>query len=294
MSKIIDALEKAKQDGHLEQTAGALAERDTLAPVAAPTRKRKAVRKKRRDGPQLLTTRTLAPEVLAGVDPHLETLHKPMSVVSEQYRALRNRIERMNFEGRLHTMAVTSAIKGEGKSVTAANLAVVLAQDVTKDVLLVDADLRRPKIHKLLHLDLSPGLGECLRDENRLREPGWIRETPYFGLDVVTAGEVHGHPAELLASPQLSEMLDQWRSRYDYVVFDTPPLHPISDVNFLTDMVDGVLLVVRANKTSKSLLKQAVTSVPSQKLIGTVLNRSETLSRGYGYKGGYGYYYKYY
>ncbi len=287
MSKILKALEKAKRD-----VAPAAGPDDAGARSAAVPERRPASktvrRRKKASGPVAVTT--LDREVLKGVDPYVETLHKPMSVVSEQFRALRSRLERLNFQGRIHTLVVTSALKGEGKSVTASNLAVVLSQDPNHDVLLVDADLRRPRIHKLLNLEASPGLAEFLQGGAPLEAV--IHPTPYYGLSVVPAGSPAGHPAELLASPELDDFLHRMSGRYDYIVLDSPPLHPISDVSFLVDAVDGILIVVRAHRTNRGLLKQVVESLPAEKIVGTILNRAESLRSGYGYGYG-GYYYGY-
>ncbi len=289
MSKILKALEKAKRD-----VAPSVETRETDAPSAAVLDRRTSPgpvrRRKRSSGPVAVTR--LDPEVLRGVDPHVETLHKPMSVVSEQFRTLRSRLDRLNFEGRIQTLVITSALKGEGKSVTASNLAVVLSQDPTKDVLLVDADLRRPRIHKLLNLEPSPGLAEFLQGDAPLEAV--LRHTPYYGLSVVPAGAPVGHPAELLASPEFNDFLHRMSAQYDYILLDSPPLHPISDVSFLVDAVDGILIVVRAHRTNRGLLKQVVESLPSEKIVGTVLNRAESLRSGYGYGYGGGYYYGYY
>jgi capsular exopolysaccharide synthesis family protein len=270
---------------------GAVTVSESLPPAAADSSSWKTALKTRESGSQLLSTRKLDPELISGVDGHIQTLHRPMSVISEQYRALRSHIEKLSPDRRMQTIAVTSALKGEGKSVSATNLAVVLAQDAAKEILLIDADLRRPNLHRLLGIDQAPGLAECLQGEVGL--DAIIRHTPYFGLSVVTAGDAQGHPAELLASPKFHQLVSGLAPTFDYVIVDTPPIHLLSDVKFLTDSVDGVLLVVQANKTSKTILKEAVESLPTGKIIGTVLNRAVRLSRGYGYRKG-GYYYRYY
>lgn len=292
MSKIIEALEKAKRDGTLDRSVATIDERDTLAPLHAEPRAAPPQRRKPRAHGQLLVAQKVDPELLQAVEPHVEVLRNPMSVVSEQYRALRSWVERLTFTRRLQTLALTSAAKGEGKSLTAANLALVLAQDGTKSVLLVDADLRRPKVHKLLGLDSSPGLGDFLRGTATGEEI--VRRTPFFGLSVTTAGVVDGHPSELLASAEFEGWLASCRNHFDFIFFDTPPVHPVSDVNFLAGSLDGILLVVRAGKTPKSLVKHAVEGLPADKLLGSVLNRAENLGPGYGYGYGKSYYYKYY
>ena len=156
----------------------------------------------------------------------------------------------------------------------------------------MDADLRRPKAHVLLNAQNDCGLADYLQgsaDREAILHP-----TEYFGLTLVSAGNTTGHPSELLASTGFREALAHWSTEFDYIIVDTPPLHPISDVSFLMGSVDGVLLVVQANKTSKAVVKQAVESLPPNKVLGAVLNRSEEFRRGFGYKYGGGYYYGYY
>ncbi|MDF1555490.1 MAG: CpsD/CapB family tyrosine-protein kinase [Deferrisomatales bacterium] len=294
MSKIIEALERARQDGTLDPMVEAVDERGTLAPVSLRDRApRVAAPREVGDVRKLLDDVALDPAVLRDIDPFLVTLHQPMSVVAEQYRALRNRIERLSRQDGLQVLGITSSVKGEGKSLTATNLAAVMAQGAAKRVLLVDADLRRPKIDKLIAVHRSPGLADYLQGEAEWDD--LFQHTPYYGLDVVGAGETRGHPSDLLAGPAMQEFIAQCRRQYDYIIFDTPPLLPISDVNFLVELLDGVALVVRANKTGRGLLKQAADSLPEGKILGTLLNRAQSMRQGYGYgygKGGY--YSKYY
>lgn len=283
MSKIIEALEKAKREGHLDTLVDAIDERNTVSgvgirpfrrnPGAAglPTDSRHRSRQKR-------PVPELSPETLAGLDPHIEPLHNPMSEVCEQYRSLRNRIERVAARGNVQVIAVTSSVKGEGKTLSATNLALVLAQDLDKKVLLVDADLRRPEVHQMLGQSLSPGLAELLEG----RGPVPIRETAFFGLCMVTAGEAQGHPSELLAGSAFHDFLREQRSSYDFIIVDSPPINPISDVGFLTEAVDQIVMVVRAGKTHKGLIKASAASLPEGKLMGTLLNWAGSGQSGYG------------
>ncbi len=120
-----------------------------------------------------------------------------------------------------------------------------------------------------------------------------IQETPFFGLCVVTAGESEGHPSELLAGDAFREFLGEQRRNFDHIIIDTPPLNPISDVAFLSEAVDGVILVVRAHKTDKGLLTRSVASLPEGKVLGALLNRADGVQGGYG-NGKDGYYRGYY
>jgi capsular exopolysaccharide synthesis family protein len=294
MSKIIEALERARQDGTIDPVVEAVDERGTLEPVAVRERPPQ-VPPPRANGDvrRLSEDVALAPDILRDADPFLVALHQPMSVVAEQYRGLRNRIERLARQDGIQVLGITSSVKGEGKSLTATNLAAVMAQGAAKRVLLVDADLRRPKVDKLLAVHRSPGLADYLQGEAEWE--GLFQHTPYYGLDVVGAGETRGHPSDLLAGPAMQEFVAQCRRQYDYIIFDTPPLLPISDVNFLVELLDGVVLVVRANKTGRGLVRQAAESLPQGKILGTLLNRAQSMRQGYGYgygKGGY--YSKYY
>ena len=297
MSKIIQALEKAKLEGSRNLTGDLLDERATVGPIepgAGSEVQGRATRKQwgRRTW-EPVAARAFSGEILAGVDPHIETLHRPMSMIAEQFRALRSRLERADLDGRIRTVAVTSSVKGEGKSLTALNLAAVMASDTTKRVILVDADLRRPKLHTLLSLAPAPGLAELLQGQATYEDV--VRVTPWFGLSVVMAGNAEGHPAELLASPNFASFMERVRQEFDHAVIDTPPLQPISDVRFLTEAVDGVILVVRANRTSKGLLRHSVEGLPPGKIVGAVLNRVDGLVEKFGYRYSKGeYYYRYY
>lgn len=296
MSKIIEALEKARRDGPVSDAVAAVDERATVtglvegSPRHASPRPSRSTQSRGRSR-SLMAVKELDPEALRGVDPHVETLHRPMSLVAEQYRELRSKIERLNLTGRIRTLAVTSSEKGAGKSVTAANLAIAMAQDGNRSVLLVDADLRCPMVHQLLGIAPEPGLADRLQGTAELSAV--VQATPFFGLSVVTAGNVLGHPSELLASPEFDEFLADCRREYDYVIVDATPLFPLSDLHFLAETVDGVLLVVCAGKTSKELLQEAAKKLPHDKVIGAVLNRVDEAGPGYRYKGyGYGYGYE--
>jgi protein-tyrosine kinase len=282
MSKIIDALEKAKREGTLAQPGGAAWEAPARARHWGPEgAAREAVKRRAGRSSYVGDIPLITPEALKDVDDKVETLHSPLSAVSEQYRALRNRIERLHASAGVRTIAITSALKGEGKSVTTANLAVVLAQNANQRVLVVDTDFRRPHLHELLGLPLSPGLSEHLL-QGAPREQVF-RRLPFSDLTVVTAGNASGHPGELVASPAFADFLSGVRSEFDFVLLDTSPVQPVSDVAFLTEVVDGLVLVIRANRTPKELVKRAADSFPAGKLIGAVLNWIAELDEGYTY-----------
>ncbi len=298
MSKILKALEKAQKEttehvtgeGSLE--GGAVRGPVVAVPEPGPSPARAAPGMPSEPAPARAGDggsegrSTLS---LAAVDPYIEVLHRPMSMVSEQYRSLRNRLERTSAQGGQRVIALTSAVKGEGKTLTAVNLALTLGQDPDRRVLLVDADLRRPRVHQVLGLEQSPGLADLLHGRET---PDRLARPVHGGLDVVPAGTPGGHPGELLAGDELRRAVAEWRRRYDFVLLDTPPVHPIADVAFLADAVDGYVVVVRARKTSREQLEQLEEHLPLEKIVGSVLNRAEDAAGGYGYKkDGYGYAY---
>jgi len=212
----------------------------------------------------------------------------PKSVPAEAYRTLKTNIQLANLDRPPRSIAITSAGPLEGKSTTAVNLAVALAQKESK-VLLVDADLRRPVIHKILHLDNSTGLADLAT--NHAQPEAAIKE--FHSVDnlwVLTSGSLPSDPSELLGSSGMRSLVEQVTKEYSYVVFDTPPLMSVSDAAVLASQVDGVLLVISPGKVrgeiarrTKELLERVGTPV-----LGCVLNGVE---RGHG---SYYYYYHYY
>ena len=189
-----------------------------------------------------------------------------------------------------HTVLVTSALRGEGKTTTLVNTAVVFAQ-LGLPVLIIDGDLRRPNCHRLLKMDNSEGLSELLAGQMDLDQA--IRPTSVEKLSFISAGALPPNPAELLGSERMHELLQQLRQRFEFIFVDSSPLLAVSDAIFLSTMVDGTLLVVNRN-TPKPLVKKARArlSVPQGKIVGMLLNRVDIHNNEYG--GYYKQYYTYY
>jgi capsular exopolysaccharide synthesis family protein len=196
----------------------------------------------------------------------------PKSPAAEQYRALRTRLSHAEGANALRTILITSPQKGEGKSITAANLALTMAQELQRRVVLVEADLRKPSLQSLFGLPSGPGLAEYLSGEAELKEV--MKFLPDHNLTVIPAGPNAANPAELLGSTAMRRMLDQLRTRFDRVILDTPPVLPLADVAVLAPLVDGALLVVRAGVTPKPAIENALRGFDSSRLIGIVLNES--------------------
>lgn len=215
-------------------------------------------------------------------DSHLVSLTAPSSFAAEQYQGLRLTVERLGRSRNAQTFAVTSPAAGEGKTLTAINLAAALARGSEARVLLVDADLRRPAVAQ--QLGLPDGDGEGLAEiiaRNDLSIEKVARRIDPFTLWVIRAGSQRGSIHHLLRSPRLEEFLKEARAQFDYVVFDTPPLLPVFDSTLLARAVDGVLVVVSANQTPRKLLGEALNLLDGSKVMGIVFNRDDRPLFGY-------------
>jgi capsular exopolysaccharide synthesis family protein len=214
----------------------------------------------------------------------LVSLIAPDSFAADQYRSLRHSVERLRKDG-LHVLAVTSPGPGDGKSVTALNLAGALAQSPDARVLIVDADLRRPRVAEYIGLgsSRSPGLAEALQDA-KCALSQVVRRLEGFNLWVLPAGTPHPSPYELLNSQRLESLLREARRLYDFVLIDTPPLVPFPDCRLLGRWADGFLVIVAAHKTPRKLLAEALSLLDPAKVIGVVLNGDDRpRSDHYGY-----------
>jgi len=225
------------------------------------------------------------------VDSHLVSLVSPAGLEAEQYRALRHMVEQKHKTDNLSVIAISSPGVGDGKTTTAINLAGALAQGADTSVLLVEADLRRPSIGRLLGFSGSAiGLVDAILDPG-ISLADIVRPRPPFNLSVVLGGQTPPSPYEVLKSPRLGALLDEARDRYDYVVLDTPPLVPVQDCRVVARWMDGVVLVVAADHTPRALLEAALDVLGPTKLVGLVFNGFDhMLSRNYAnhYAGYYG------
>jgi capsular exopolysaccharide synthesis family protein len=199
--------------------------------------------------------------------------YDPTSPAAEQYRAIRTRIELLNQQGVCRILAITSALPGEGKTMTAVNLAMVMAMSLGRRVLLVDCDLRDPRVHKTLGIPIKAGLAEVLRGEVSLDEA--LYETRRENLAVLPAGTLPTNPAELLATQRMRETIDQLRGRYDHVILDTPAALPVADAEIVCNLVDGIIFVVRASSTPREQALRAIENFDRERIVGMVLNSTE-------------------
>lgn len=211
------------------------------------------------------------------VNPYLVLFHEPTGYRAEQVRALRNRLVAMNPDGEPKTLVVTSAVREEGKTVAAINLAMALAELERQQVVLVDGDLRRPSCERYLNLNAEPGLADVLLGRTTLEKV--LRPTGYRQLMVIGAGTRVTNPAEILGSSRLDELMQRLKERFQYVVFDSPPVLPSTDAGVLASRADGTLLVVRLERSLKKQTREAVRAITD--MGGNVLGCFVTELRGH-------------
>jgi succinoglycan biosynthesis transport protein ExoP len=197
----------------------------------------------------------------------------PRSSTAEAYRTLRTNVEFASVDAPLHTLLVTSASPGEGKTMTASNLAVVFAQ-AGRAVLLVDADLRKPGVHEMFDLPNSRGLTTMLRDDT-VSLDSVAHPTEQVNLRILTTGPLPPNPAELLGSQRMQAVLGLLRQGADLVIFDSPPLQAVTDAAVLSSFVDGTLVVIDAGRSKRRTVRVARETLTraGARTLGAVLNR---------------------
>jgi len=212
---------------------------------------------------------------LSVVNPKLITIAQPRASVSEAFRTLRTSLEFSSLDKPLKSLVITSSLPSEGKSTVSANLAVAIAQ-TGKRIILVDADLRRPTVHKLFDVKPATGLTTILLNrENRERAiADALQSTMVPTLQVIASGPQPPNPAELLSSESMIALVRDLEGKADLVIFDTPPMGPLTDAVVLSTRVSGTLLVARAGSTRRTVISNSVAMLQKVggNVVGTVLN----------------------
>ena len=225
----------------------------------------------------------------------LVTQARPQSQMAESYRALRTSLLLTSLGGPPKVILVTSALPQEGKTTTSINTAIVLAQKGTR-VLLIDADLRRPSIHKALGMGPKTGLSNVLTGNATLQQ-AVVRSPILPTLFVLTAGTPPPNPAELLASSNMKDILAELREQYDHIIVDTPPTLSVTDAVVMSTRADAVVLVIRSGQTTKQALRRAreILLQVNARVAGVLLNAVDLTSPDYyyyyEYQGKYGHRY---
>lgn len=207
---------------------------------------------------------------------------------TEAYRVIRTSIQFAQAGKELKTLAVTSCMPNEGKSITVANLAVVLTQ-AGKSVLLLDCDMRNPTVHKNFNLSNKVGLSSCISMGTALSDA--VQKTSIEGLYALTGGVIPPNPSELLGSEQMKNVLQRAKEQYDYVLIDTPPVMPVTDALIVSRFVDGMILVIASAEVKVEMARDVKNQLVNAgaNILGVVLNKVRSEHHGYGY--GYYYYY---
>jgi protein-tyrosine kinase len=198
---------------------------------------------------------------------------------TEEFRTLRSRLYHAREKIPLKKILVTSALPKEGKSFTSANLAQVLVRQHGRRVLLIDADLRAPRLHMMLGTAASPGLSEYL--QGTCDEFAMVQRGPMENLFFIPSGEQIADAAELIANGKLKIFLQRAEPLFDWIIVDSPPAVPVSDAGILAKACDGVLMVVRSNSTPVDLARRAREEFPDEVLIGVVLNGTDHEASAY-------------
>lgn len=275
MSHIQKILERAERDGSIRpSTTPAETPRATIAPVSvgtsdavfpipavvAPIAPEPAVVpavSNRRRVPSALVNSAVFEALRSG------------SASADQYRTLRTRIQQAANGRSINALVVTSASRGEGRTHTAASLALSMTKEFDRRVCLVDATLRSPQLREVFNLPEGPGLSDVLMERARLEDA--LVHIDDLNITVLPGGEATTQP-ELLGSIAMRRIMQALRGQFDRIVIDAPPAIPVADVALLTPLVDGMVLVVRAGSTPKPTIHEAINGINSDKLLGVVLN----------------------
>ena len=215
----------------------------------------------------------------------METIDKldAKSPIVEAYRSVRTSIEYSNLDDKLKVILVTSTQQNEGKSTVASNLAISFSKLPNKKILLIDADLRNPSIHRVFSIGNSDGMMSILKGDKDLKSTVYnLNEN----LDILMTGVIPPNPDEILVTDKMKEFIQQIKEKYDYIFIDSPPIGIVSDASLLSQLSDGVIFVVSSGEVETA--KDKLMNVDA-KILGAVLNKYESHNDDYGY-----YYSEYY
>ena len=206
---------------------------------------------------------------------------QPDSYVAEQFRALRGRIDAISADRPIKTIVVSSAFPGEGKTTASVNLSAVTALSLERRVLLIDCDLRKPKVHLALGLQPQTGLAEVLRNEASIDDA--VMKVTGADFEVLPVRSRPSNPSELLGSVAMRKLVADASERYDRVILDSPAALGLPDAKVITHLCDGIVLVVRADSTSEEDIETLLEILDRRRILGLVLNGAKVDQARYGY-----------
>ena len=219
------------------------------------------------------------------IDPRIVSFYDSHAPVSEQYRSLRTNLQALNTSKPAKVIAITSSINGEGKTISAINLAITMAKDLNqKSILLIDADLRRSRISKYLGITPELGLSDIITNGSNIDDA--LLNIGIENLTVLSAGKHPTNPAELLGSQKFKNLMNQVKAKYDYIILDTPPIIPVTDAGLIGAQADGVIMVVQASRTQRGVVKhsEGLLKQAQAKILGYILTNVQYHIPGYIYR----------
>lgn len=219
----------------------------------------------------------------------IDIFHQEAPFATE-FRRLLYRVNADQSDSKLRTVMITSAMLSEGKSTVSSFLALTAADHRKYRTLLIDADIRKPTIHKFFDLGRDRGLADILGAG--LAPQDAIRKTPVDTLDVITAGWLDTNPSEVFDAEAIGQLCEQMHTYYELVVIDSPPILPVSDPMLLAPKMDGVLLVIKAGATQREVVSRAMDIIGPERILGVVLNNVDGKLPYYNNYGYYGYEYR--
>jgi protein-tyrosine kinase len=280
MAKVYDALRRAEEERMrlvgAESTRAAPLNSEPVGPAAEKEDRNPLWNRAGSGAPA-----GAVPDGSAEVNKRRIALLQPDSYIAEQFRGLRGRIDAISSQRPLRTISVTSAFPGEGKTTCAVNLAIVSDLSLATRVLLIDCDLRRPKVHTSLGLQPKVGLGEVLTGQATLDDA--LMSFDGANLDVLPVRSRPSNPSELLGSPEMTQLVAEVSNRYDRVILDTPAALGLPDAKVVSDLCDGMVLVVRADVTSQSDVQAVLEILDRRRLLGMLINGVDVPEGRYGY-----------
>lgn len=224
---------------------------------------------------------------------NLSTFENPKSPISEAFRTLRTNIQFANIDKEIKSIVFTSSGPGEGKSSIISNLAVTMSQ-IGKKVLLIDCDLRKPRMHKIFHIPVNEGLTNILALNEDYKKI--VKKTEIEGLDIIPSGPIPPNPSEILGSNKMKEFMKKVKEGYDMVLLDTPPVGVVTDAAILSTIVDGTIIVCAVGQAIRDAAINTKVQLErvNANILGVVLNKVPIKEGGYYKYHYYNYYSSYY
>ncbi len=266
MSRIFEALKKSNSE-----SGAAVAPAGVTADAALPIQ----------EGAELpIELEGCAPlPIQATAQTRLVSLTDERSIGAEKMRVLATRLRHLRNKKNFSSVLITSSMKGEGKSLMSANLALTFSKQVRHQTLVVDGDFRCPTQHRLFGVDATPGIADWWLEDMPLNRV--LRKHPELPLWFLAAGHVPDQPLEILQSQRFAELIAKLATMFHWVVIDSPPLTPMADSSVLSHLAEGIVLVVRQGVTPAKVLRSVMDSIERKKLLGVVVNESSAPERRY-------------